>query len=400
MGPEPVRVVYLDHVARLSGAEIALVRMVGALGAHVEAVVVLGEDGPLIAQLQDAGARVLVLPMNPRARDVRKDALRPGSGEASGQVLAAVQALAYVVRVAVLLRKIRPDLVHTNSLKACVYGGLAGRLAGIPVVWHVRDRIADDYLPASAVRLVRLLSRTLPTAVVANSKCTRETVPRARSSSVVYNAVVPDSVELRTPRPRQRRSETFVVGVVGRLSPWKGQDVFLRAFAEAFPDGSEQGRLIGSAMFGEDDFEASLRGLAVSLGLDERIDFRGFRTDVDAEVVELDVLVHCSTSPEPFGQVVVEGMAAQVAVIAAAAGGPAEIVTHGVDGLLTSPGDVHALAGALRLLRDDPQLRQRLAVAGRASSGRFAPAVTANGLLEVYRQVLGRRKSPGPFSTR
>ncbi|MBC7678291.1 MAG: glycosyltransferase, partial [Pseudorhodobacter sp.] len=125
-------------------------------------------------------------------------------------------------------------------------------------------------------------------------------------------------------------------------------------------------------------------------------DFRGFRDDVGAEVVELDVLVHCSTSPEPFGQVVVEGMAAQVAVIASAAGGPAEITSDGVDGLLTVPGDAHALASAMRLLRDDPELRSRLAMSGKVSSARFSPAVTAARVLKVYDHVLGPRGPVDP----
>lgn len=381
---KPVRVVFVDHVARLSGAEIALVRLIRALGKSVQAHVILGEDGPLVAELERVGATVQVLEMHPAARDVRKDTVRPGLG----RVLPVLRTLAYVVRLTRLLRQLRPDLVHTNSLKACVYGGLAGRLAGVPVVWHVRDRIAEDYLPVSAVRLVRLLSRVLPTAVVANSESTRATLPRARSSSVVYNAVVPDTVEAGARRPRLRDDDALVVGVVGRLASWKGQDVFLRAFAEAFPDGPVQARLIGSAMFGEDAYERSLHELARRLGVAGRVDFRGFRDDVEAELAELDVLVHCSVTPEPFGQVVVEGMAAGLPVVAADAGGPAEIIDDGVDGLLTPPGDVRALAAAMRRLADDPVMRCRLSEAGQLAASRFSPSVTCERLMEAYDRVL------------
>ena len=98
--------------------------------------------------------------------------------------------------------------------------------------------------------------------------------------------------------------------------------------------------------------------------------------------------MHCSVRPEPFGQVVLEGMAAGVPVIAAAAGGPTELVTDGVDGILTTPGDAAELAGALRRLVDEPELRAMLAAAARERSGEFTPERTAARLLEVYRQVV------------
>jgi len=98
--------------------------------------------------------------------------------------------------------------------------------------------------------------------------------------------------------------------------------------------------------------------------------------------------VHASTIPEPFGQVVIEAMAAGVPIIAADAGGPAEVVTDGVDGLLVAMGDVDALAGALTRMAGDPELRDRLADAGRVTAAAFAPDVIAGSVEDVYRQVL------------
>ena len=100
------------------------------------------------------------------AREVRKDSVRPGM-----LGLGAVPiSLRYGWTLRRRLRELQPDIVHTNSLKAALYGGVAGRLAGIPVIWHVRDRIAPDYLPAAAVRMVRLGVAPPPEAVIANSQ--------------------------------------------------------------------------------------------------------------------------------------------------------------------------------------------------------------------------------------
>jgi glycosyltransferase involved in cell wall biosynthesis len=379
----PIRVVYLDHIARLSGGEIALLRLLPALAGAVDAHVILGEDGPLVERLRAVDISVEVLPMAPRVRDLRRDEVTStGLDPASMPDLAR-----YLLALRSRLRILKPDLVHTNSLKAALYGGLAGRLAGIPVIWHVRDRIAPDYLPRSAVRLVHLAARVLPRAVVANSTATLATLPRLGQAEVLYNPIVPDVI----PRPRSgssARTNGLRIGMVGRLAQWKGQHVFLEAFARAFPHGDETARIVGGPLFGEQQYERHLRSQAEWLGIADRVEWRGFQEDVFAELAELDVLVHCSITPEPFGQVVVEGMAAGLPVIATDQGGPAEIIRDGVDGLLVPPSDVLALVERLRQVAADPALRARLGESARASSRRFSPEAARAQLLEVYREVV------------
>jgi glycosyltransferase involved in cell wall biosynthesis len=374
------KVLFVDHIARLSGGEIALVRLISALHGSVDAHVILGEEGPLIDRLEAEGARVEVLPLNLRVRDLRRGSVTPlGLGAA-----ALIDGTRYAIRLSRRIRELKPDIVHTNSLKGALYGGLAGRLARVPVVWHVRDRIAPDYLPRSAVRLVRALALILPTAIIANSQTTLSTLPARHRRHVVYG-IVNDPFE--SPVRRSRQTKMTTVGMVGRLAPWKGQHIFLEAFALSFLEDKVRARVIGSAMFGEDAYERELRGQAKKLGIESQVEFRGFREDIWAELGDLDVLVHCSVAPEPFGQVVVEGMAAGLAVVAAAAGGPAEVITDGVDGFLTRPGDARELAAALRVLVDDPELRLRIGHRARASSERFQPAAIAALMLKVYLEV-------------
>jgi glycosyltransferase involved in cell wall biosynthesis len=288
-----------------------------------------------------------------------------------------------------LVRRLQPDLVHTNSLKAGVYGSLAARLAGVPVVWHVRDRIAPDYLPGPAVRLVRGMTRRLATAVVANSEATMRTLDDDLHT-VLLCSVLPEVISGAVPRDGLRQG-ALTYGIVGRLAPWKGQDLFLRAFAQAFPGGRERAVVVGGALFGEDGYARGLEALARELGIAERVVFRGFRSDVWAELQQLDALVHASITPEPFGQVILEGMAAGVPVVAAGAGGPAEILTHDVTGLLYEPGDQHELAAALTRLRD-PQLRARLSTAARSEVRRYEPDAVAGQVQELYERVTALRR--------
>jgi glycosyltransferase involved in cell wall biosynthesis len=389
-----LRVVYLDHVAQLSGGELALLRLLPAL-TDINAHVIVAEEGPFFDRLVQGGISVELLRMPERTRHLRKD--RVGAGRLPMQAL--LDTAAYIVRLAWRLHRLHPDLVHTNSMKSGVYGGLAGRLAGVPVVWHVRDRVERDYLPGPAVVLIRGLTWAVPRLVISNSRATRTTLWRRRRSIVIGEALgMPITAHGRDPV-----DGPLVSLMLGRLAPWKGQDVFLRAFADAFPDGPQRARIVGTAMFGEDEhtYAAGLRELACSLRIEDRVDFCGHREDVASELHTADLLVHASVAPEPFGQVVIEGMAAGLPVLATRGGGPAELITDGVNGFLYSPGDVEALSSLLRRLNDDPDLRARLGRAGRKRAADFAPRSVSEQMMSAYQIALRpsrRRDKPGRMS--
>ena len=379
-----MKVVYLDHVARLSGAEIGLLRFIAAAD-ELEATVLLAEDGPLVEPLRTAGARVEVLPLAEEARGLGKAEVRPGASLA----VAAVHMPGYVWTLAGRLRELDPDLVHTMSLKSGIYGTLAARLARLPVVWHLHDRLAADYLPRPAVCPMRMLARTLPSALVVNSSSTLATVGR-RFRPGLRRAIIPLPVPIPA-RPCELRDRVERVGIVGRLTSWKGQHVFLRAFARAFPEPDVRAVVIGSATFGEDAYERELRALAERLRIADRVEFTGFVDDVPAELQRLDVLVHASVLPEPLGQVVVEGMATGLPVVAADAGAPAEYIEDGREGLLYPPGDVEALTDALERAAGDRELRARLGAAGREKAREFGSEATIERMLSLYGQLVGSR---------
>jgi glycosyltransferase involved in cell wall biosynthesis len=378
-----LRVVVLGHTAQLSGGELAMSRLLPALD-DVDVEVLLGEDGPLLQSLEALAVPVDVFPLPRRWSQTRREAVRPSPD----LLLTAASGGAFVMALARHLRRLRPDLVHTNTLKAALYGGLACRLAGIPCLWHIRDRIEPDYLPGPAVRLVRSAARVLPRYVVANSESTLATLrlpPR-------HGEAIPSPVDLAAfrdlPLPAERpEAGGLRIGMVGRISPWKGQDLFLRAFAQAFREGPEQAVIVGAPLFAEEPFADHLEQVVAELGLADRVEFRGFRKDIPQELGRLDVLVHASVTPEPFGQVVVEGMSAGLPVVAAGAGGPAEIITNGIDGLLFSPGDVDSLAALLQQLGRSPSRRRDLGLQGRRTAEAYCPTVVARRVLDVYHRV-------------
>ncbi len=349
-------VVFFDHTSQLGGGEIALLNVVRAIDrTRFSPVVVLGSEGMLRERLLEAGIETHLLPMARSVAETRKDTLGIRS---LLRVADMARTLFYCVKLSKFIRKRRADVVHTNSLKADIIGGIAARLAGVPVVWHIRDRIADDYLPPIVVKFFRFLCRTIPSAVIANSHATLESVglpPRSRgrkvpqgmviySGAVASGTVIYDGIKAGAEAGDRFQSGSGAmisprIGLIGRLAPWKGQHIFIRAASEVvkkFPDSRFQ--IIGAALFGEDEYERELHSLVKACNLVGQVEFTGFRSDVADLIQQLDVVVHASTVGEPFGQVVIEAMSASKPVVATRGGGVVEIVVDGVTGILVPMG--------------------------------------------------------------
>jgi glycosyltransferase involved in cell wall biosynthesis len=183
--------------------------------------------------------------------------------------------------------------------------------------------------------------------------------------------------------------------LVGRISPSKGQHIFLKAAAQVhrrFPDVRFQ--IIGAALFNERDYERQVRQLASDLELQDQVEFTGFRDDVPRLISNMEILVHASVTAEPFGQVIAEGMAAGKPVVATAGGGVLEIVLDRVTGLLVGMGDVDEMSAAICRLLEDPEAAKRMGERGRARVlEHFNIKETVAKIEGVYDEVLAARAS-------
>ena len=393
-----LRVCYLDHTAKLSGGEIALARLLETIDRKaIDPWVILAEDGSLAERLRAIGIRVDVVPLSDTVLDVRKDSVQSGIFSKVGLIL---QVLAYGFKVAALIRTQPVDIIHTNSLKSDIYGILVSRLCRVPLIWHIRDHIDVTYLPSFAVKMMRFLAARVPAFVIANSQSTLDQLHLAvaKPGAVVPSGVDPqgevvyDGIASGIPPVA---SDTLVTGplriaIVGRLAGWKGQHIFLEAASKLVEAGIDAQFLIaGTAMFGEDSYVADLHSQVDRLGLQGKVQFLGHVDPIEAFLPTVSILVHASTSPEPFGQVVIEGMAAGIPVVATDGGGVKETVVHGETGLLVPMGNAEALADALRMLIDRPELRAKLSTKGRQRVLRhFTASITARKVERVYREVL------------
>jgi glycosyltransferase involved in cell wall biosynthesis len=379
------RILFFGHTAKLGGGEIALLNVVQQLDrTRFHPSVLLASDGPLREKLQTAGVETRVLPLDAGVVETRKDSL---GGNSLLRLGAVWHTLAYILRLAKFIRRHPLDVVHTNSLKADIIGGIAARLAGVPVLWHVRDRIDEDYLPPRVVKVFRWLCRWLPTYLIANSQATLDTLKLTRRNSAVVHDGFPGDLESRS----TFTSDIPVIGLVGRITEWKGQHIFIEAAATVrrkFPQVRFQ--IIGSAMFGEAAYETRLREMVRELGLEDCTEFSGFRADVQELIERLTILVHASTTGEPFGQVVIEGMAAGKPVVATNGGGIPEIVVDGVTGMLVPMGEASPMAEAIVRLLADPASAEAMGRAGRQRvASHFTIRHTARKLEAIYETIPG-----------
>ena len=267
-----------------------------------------------------------------------------------------------------LIKAHKVDLVHLNKDPA-VYGRaivLAAKLARRPIVCYAQNfsefQAADRYL-------ARFVNQYVHCSNAIGKHCMAQGGSVPQKACTIYPGVV--DVE-KWSRPYDtslvRREfglsdEDFVVGNIGRLTPWKGQDVFLKALAEVKREAPDvKGLIVGGPT--DSPFYKELLALTESLNLADNVYYTGFRDDIPQVLASVDVLAHSSCKPEPFATAAIEGMMAGRPVIVTNAGGMPEMVQHGVTGLLADINDPGAMAEAILFYYRDQDRAQRIAKAG------------------------------------
>ncbi len=328
------------------GAEAMLQSILDGAGeGPFEFELVFFEDGPWARELAADGFSVTVLPVG-RLRELHRFA-------------------GAVRRLAAIMRARRPALILNWSAKTQLYGSCAALLAGMSsrVLWwqqSIPDGSAIDRLATALPARAILCYSEAAARAQRRLRPVRETFPIAAGSAVPASTGEPAAIALPDGVP--------VVGIVGRLQEWKGQDRLLRAQALLRERGKDFHCLIvgGDAYELSPEYAASLPRLVAELGLEGRVTMTGQVPDAGPYIERMDVLVNAS-DPEPFGIVLLEGMARGVAVVAVDSGGPSEFIANMQTGVLAPSGEPEALADAIELLVDSPELRARLAAAGRES---------------------------------
>lgn len=290
--------------------------------------------------------------------------------------------------LALLIRRVRPDVIYVNSIFALHFGALPAFMLGTPFIYHEHNLVSqrsNSIWHLAFARLARL-SRSIVAISEAVATELRGVGVADRRIRVVHNAI--DGVE--RPKPHRIRSEgqTFRVAQIANLHRWKGHTTVVEAIAIA----SRAGFDVSVSFFGrvqDEELAKQLEERANDLGIAERVEFLGFVSDPVSRLVDFDSLVLASEA-EPFGLAILEGMSAGIPVVATASGGALEIIDDEESGLLFAPNDPAELAECWRRLIEDPLLATRLtANAFQALDERFSARSQIDGVAAAIRDTLG-----------
>ncbi len=361
-----MKILFYNHTGQVSGAERMLLLILSLIDRDgFEPLVVCPEQGPLQKM---AGALA-----------VKVESVSGLEARFTWRVDHVLRYCRSFVGVILHLRrsvvKNRPDLLHANSIRAGLVATAATIGLGTKVVWHLHDMLPAHPLSTAIRAFAAVSSRTEMIAVsaaVARNFRGRWSGFMKDRVSVILNAIdlskfQPDrTAKLRTRRQLRFRENDLVVGMVGQLTPRKGQLELLHAFGEALEEKPQTVLLVaGAPLFNRDhEYLELLKRTTSELGIGQKVRMLGARSDIDVVMQSLDLLV-VNSKAEPFGLVILEAMACGTPVLAAAVDGIPEIIKHGENGWLVPPGDQDALAQAIASLARQPGLREQLAERGK-----------------------------------
>jgi glycosyltransferase involved in cell wall biosynthesis len=313
-------------------------------------------------------------------------------------------------RVREVVRRFRPDVVHTHQIGALLYAGPAARRERIPVVHTEHNNVAASRSKPWARRLrTALLWRFAGRYAARFCGVSRDVVAAAGAYGTIRRrklAHVPNGIDtaavaaVEADRPAVRAAlgiapDAPVIGTVGRLAEVKQQGVLIRAFARVVP-AFPAARLV---LVGDGPLRAELEELAGSLGLGGAVLFTGYQPNPERFLAAMDVFVLPSRA-EAMPLVIPEAWAASRPVIASRVGGIPELIEDGKTGLLVDPGDVDGLAARLRQVLADPPAARELARAGRELAGaRYDVTAMAGTYDHTYRELLTPKQERLPCAS-
>ena len=375
----------VNHTSVVSGAERALLDLLDALPAGVDAVVQC-PPGALAEHVRRRGVPWVTVPALSATLKLDPQRLLRVPAELAAGALAVRRAA----------RQAGADVVHANSTRAGLLAVGARLLGGPPVVVTVHDRVQSS----GPTRVVGRILQRGAAALIAISGAVRDDLTRLGPGPpvhVLYNPIDLDRFDSARTTPEEARRQLGldldapVLALVGQITPWKGQEEAIRALASVRERGFDARLLlVGEVKFARREttfdnvtYERSLRRLITTLGLRDDVRWCGERENVPVILQAVDVALVPSWD-EPLGRSVLEAMAAGRAVVATSVGGPAEVVDHDVTGVLVAPRQPGRWAEAIAGLLADPERRARLGERARVQAQEFDRATYARRVLDVY----------------
>lgn len=329
-------ILFIHGSADLYGSAKILLQVVGiCVREKREVIVVLPHQGILVQELKKIGVTVLV---------VNIGVLRRRYFTLWGLIGRIFLWASATIRLFYIIKKYRVSKIYINSANV-VLGPILKRLTDLPLVWHLHEIVGNpEILTKTLTKLILRADK-----VIAVSKATKD-FWSAQSDKLnvelLYNGIdtslyenADSLIDAEFPFSLKKNPGVVLIGMVGRLQPWKGQEYFLDImqayFKETYNDSANvYAVMIGDPYPGYGHYVEQLKASIKGKGLSEKVFYLGYRNDIPAVLASIDLLVMPSILPDPLPTVVLEAMSSSKAVLATRQGGALEMVEEGVTGYL------------------------------------------------------------------
>lgn len=391
----PKRILFLEHNVdgTVGGSHVCLLSICKYLdqGAWTP-IVVFYQDNSLIDEFERLGVEVRVLP------PFKPWVIGHGSNRLGHPLRRTVQSALNFLRMTLVrpwywfrvLGEVNADAVHLNN--SC--GGdvdlvIAAKLRGIPVIAHQRG------FPPRFGRVERFVASRMDRIIAVSDAVRDHLIGLGLRETKVLR--IHDGIELsrleqqRAPEELRRElqldADCLVVGMLGNVKRWKGQEVLVDAIghlSDQYPDV----RYVFVGKIADESYKVMLDKKVKALGAEDRVTFTGYRSDATDLIAIMDVVVHASIEPEPFGLVVLEAMGKGKPIVATDIGGPKETVVDGITGSLFETGSAQGLANKLAKYLSGSTQFSDVGKAGPAHvRARFSAEHNVAGIERVYAQL-------------
>jgi glycosyltransferase involved in cell wall biosynthesis len=312
--------------------------------------------------------------------------------------------LASMVR---LVRRLKPDVVHTHMAKAGTVGRLAARVCGVPLIVHTyHGHVFHSYFSPARTRVFLTIERALGMAtdrIIVLGDGQRDEIagygvaPSHKLEPIRLGLELGQFLRAEDARGSLRQElgadeTTPLIGIIARLVPIKAHEVFLQAATRVLASEPRARFLV----IGDGERRAELEILVDRLGIRDAVVFMGWRRDMVSVYADLDVVALTSRN-EGSPVALIEAMASGRPVISTRVGGVPEVVIDGTTGLTVPPSDPTALAEGILKLLHDRDLAARLAAAGRRHVyPRYDSSRLVNDVKDLYLRELAVRGRGAP----
>jgi glycosyltransferase involved in cell wall biosynthesis len=376
---------FLHSSSDLYGADRSLLRTINALNKNTRITVCLPYDGPLVSAIEDAGGEVIVMNLA---------VLRRKYFTISGVLVFLFAFLIAVARLGVICLTRKVDIVHSNTT-AILVGGVAAKLFRKVHLWHVREIIVRPDIVRKAVAwfVYRFSTKALCVSKATAVHLISDQPELADKIIIINNGINPDlyaSGDRESIRAKYNfKDEVVLIGMVARVSAWKGQDLFLEIAKKVCSKNDDAHFMaVGSPFQGQENLMTEFENGISEAGLIDRFTIVPFTAEVNNYLHAFDVFVLPSTLPDPFPTTVLEAMAASRTVVINGHGGAVDMVENQNSGIVIQEvNNAEAFAKVILELVENDQRRISIGIeANKHLKKRFTEDIYRNNIAEIFNQ--------------